>query len=171
MSRALLLLGCMGGLMWPKKVTDPGTPPKMKFPVTDSLNLTIDQSETSAQIERGLRYHGFSDELITGAIVNAYAESNLDKTVIGRAGERGVFQLHPQGLGKRMSIEQMQDIMTSTHKIAGAVKKNKRLMKFEESGADAETLTAIFCEEIERPKNKRMKGRQRAKLVKKISRS
>ena len=170
MSRALLLLGCMGGLMWPKKVTDPGTPPKMKFPVTDSLNLTIDQSETSAQIERGLRYHGFSDELITGAIVNAYAESNLDKTVIGRAGERGVFQLHPQGLGKRMSIEQMQDIMTSTHKIAGAVKKNKRLMKFEESGADAETLTAIFCEEIERPKNKRMKGRQRAKLVKKISR-
>ena len=157
--------------MWPKKVTDPGTPPKMKFPVTDSLNLTIDQSETSAQIERGLRYHGFSDELITGAIVNAYAESNLDKTVIGRAGERGVFQLHPQGLGKRMSIEQMQDIMTSTHKIAGAVKKNKRLMKFEESGADAETLTAIFCEEIERPKNKRMKGRQRAKLVKKISRS
>ena len=163
-------MGCMGGLMWPKKVTDPGTPPKMKFPVTDSLNLTIDQSETSAQIERGLRYHGFSDELITGAIVNAYAESNLDKTVIGRAGERGVFQLHPQGLGKRMSIEQMQDIMTSTHKIAGAVKKNKRLMKFEESGADAETLTAIFCEEIERPKNKRMKGRQRAKLVKKISR-
>ena len=157
--------------MWPKKLTDPGTPPKMKFPVTDSLNLTIDQSETSAQIERGLRYHGFSDELITGAIVNAYAESNLDKTVIGRAGERGVFQLHPQGLGKRMSIEQMQDIMTSTHKIAGAVKKNKRLMKFEESGADAETLTAIFCEEIERPKNKRMKGRQRAKLVKKISRS
>ena len=156
--------------MWPKKLTDPGTPPKMKFPVTDSLNLTIDQSETSAQIERGLRYHGFSDELITGAIVNAYAESNLDKTVIGRAGERGVFQLHPQGLGKRMSIEQMQDIMTSTHKIAGAVKKNKRLMKFEESGADAETLTAIFCEEIERPKNKRMKGRQRAKLVKKISR-
>ena len=93
MSRALLLLGCMGGLMWPKKLTDPGTPPKMKFPVTDSLNLTIDQSETSAQIERGLRYHGFSDELITGAIVNAYAESNLDKTVIGRAGERGVFQL------------------------------------------------------------------------------
>ena len=157
--------------MWPKKLTDPGTPPKMKFPVTDSLNLTIDQSETSAQIERGLRYHGFSDELITGAIVNAYAESNLDKTVIGRAGERGVFQLHPQGLGKRMSIEQMQDIMTSTHKIAGAVKKNKRLMKFEESGADAETLTAIFCEEIERPKNKSMKGRQRAKLVKKISRS
>jgi hypothetical protein len=143
----------------------------MKFPVTDSLNLTVDQSETSAQIERSLRYHGFSDELITGAIVNAYAESNLDKTAIGRAGERGVFQLHPQGLGKRMSIEQMQDIMTSTHKIAGAVKKNKRLMKFEKSGADAETLTAIFCEEIERPKNKRIKGRQRAKLVKKISRS
>lgn len=142
----------------------------MKFPVTDSLNLTIDQSETSAQIEMGLRYHGFSDELITGAIVNAYAESNLDKTVIGRAGERGVFQLHPRGLGKRMSIEQMQDVMTSTHKIAGAVKKNKRLMKFEESGADAETLTAIFCEEIERPKNKKLKGQQRAKLVKKISR-
>ena len=171
MSRALLLLGFVGGLMWPKKVTDPGTPPKMKFPVTDSLNLTVDQRETSLQIERGLRHYGFSDELITGAIVNAYAESDLDKTAVGRAGERGVFQLNPRGLGKKMSAEQMHDIMTSTHKIAGAVKNNKRLMKFEAAGADAETLTAIFCEEIERPKNKRMKGRQRAKLVKKISRS
>lgn len=157
--------------MWPKKVADPGAPPKMKFPVTDSLNLTVEQRETSAQIERGLRYHGFSDELITGAIVNAYAESALDRTAVGKAGERGVFQLNPRGLGKMMSDEQMHDIMTSTHRIAKAVKKNKRLMKFEESGADVETLTAIFCEEIERPKNKKMKGRQRAKLVKKISRS
>ena len=157
--------------MWPKKISDPGTPPKMKFPVTDSLDLTIEQRETSLQIEKNLRYHGFSDELITGAIVNAYAESDLDKTVIGRAGERGVFQLHPRGLGHKMTNEQMQDITISTHKIAGAMKKNKRLMGLERSGADAETLTAIFCEEIERTKNKKLKAKQRAKLMKKISRS
>jgi len=171
MSRALLLLGCVSGLMWPKKVTDPGVPPRPKFPVTDSLHLDDEQREASMQIERGLRVHGFSDELIKGAIVNAYAESGLDRNAIGRAGERGVFQLNPVGLGRKMSDEQMHDISISTHRIAAAIKKNRRLMKVEQAGSSVETLTAVFCEEIERPKNKKTKARQRAKLVKKISRS
>jgi len=156
------------GVMYPKKLGIPAPPPIPKNPVSDMLDLEETQEEIAIRAERRLREHGFSDELITGALVNAYAESELNVDAVGKAGERGIFQLHPQGLGHGMSIDEMRDIRASVDRVARAIKKNKKIMKLEKAGATAEAHTAAFCVEIERPDKKHSKAKSRVRLMKKM---
>lgn len=168
MSRSVLLIATVVGLLCPKRVAIPPPPSPPKYPVAKSLNVDDHQKETAMMVERRMRDHGFSDELIAAALVNAYAESELNSHAIGKAGERGIFQLHPEGLGHGMSINEMQDIRTSVDRIAKAIKKNKRMMKLEASQASTAEHTAAFCVEIERPSNKHEKARRRVRLMKKM---
>lgn len=156
------------GMTYPSKL---GTPPPPAFPdyrVVKTLDLNDEQKETAMRVERRMREHGFSDELITAALVNAYAESRLNVQAVGQAGERGIFQLHPSGLGHGMSTNEMQDIRTSVDRIAKAIRKNKKIMKLEASQASIADHTAAFCIEIERPAKKHEKAKHRVRLMKKI---
>jgi hypothetical protein len=168
MSRALLLGVCLSIFLWPSKVAVPPPPPPDLYPVTSTFKFDYKQLIIARHVERRLRRYGFSDELITGALVNAYAESELNADVVGKAGERGVFQLNPKGLGHGMTINEMQDISLSVDRIASAVLKNDRIMELERSGGTAEQHTLVFCKEIERPSHKDRKARERVELMQKI---
>ena len=168
MSRALLLGVCIGIFAWPSKVAVPPPPPPNPFPITSMFKLDHEQELVAQQVEGRMRDHGFSNELIIGALVNAYAESGLDVAAVGKAGERGIFQLNPKGLGHNMTKQEMRDINSSVDRIAVAVKKNERLMKLEERGGTAEQHASLFCKEIERPKHKNRKALERVRLMEKI---
>jgi hypothetical protein len=168
MSRALALGVCLAILFWPSKVAVPPPPPPDPFPITSMFILDDEQQVVAQQVEGRLRDHGFSDELIIGALVNAYAESKLDVAVVGKAGERGIFQLNPKGLGHNMTKEEMRGIDTSVDRIAAAVKKNERLMALEARGGTAEQHASLFCKEIERPKHKNRKALERVRLMERI---
>jgi len=168
MSRALLLGLCLGVLFWPSKVAVPPPRAPNPFPVTSQFILDPKQEAVAQQVEERLREHGFSNELITGALVNAYAESQLDVNVVGKAGERGIFQLNPKGLGRNMTKAEMHDVVTSVDRIARAVRKNDRVMALEENGGTAAQHALAFCKEIERPKHKERRARERVKLMEKI---
>lgn len=168
MSRALALGVCLTIFFWPSKVAVPPPPPPYPFPITAMFILDNEQQLVAQQVEVRLKDHGFSDELIIGALVNAYAESKLDVAVVGSVGERGIFQLNPKGLGHNMTKEEMRGIDTSVDRIAAAVKKNKRLMALEERGGTAEQHASLFCKEIERPKYKHRKALERVRLMERI---
>ena len=168
MSRALLLGVCLTIFLWPSKVAVPPPPPPDPFPITSMFILDDEQQIVAQQVEERMKDHGFSDELIVGALVNAYAESGLDVSVVGKAGERGIFQLNPKGLGHNMTKEEMRDIDTSVDRIAAAVKKNERLMELEERGGTAKQHASLFCKEIERPKHKNRKALERVRLMERI---
>ena len=153
--------------LYPSKVSKAAPEPYV-FTVTNKLALNDDQTSIARGIERNLRSHGFSDNLITGAIVNAYAESGLNPSAVGAAGELGIFQINPQGLGKKMKPHEMKDNKKSIDRIIVALKKNKKIMSLEKQDASATDHTIAFCTEIERPKDKLRKAKQRVKIMKKI---
>lgn len=168
MSRALLLGVCLSIFLWPSKVAVPPPPPPNPYPVTSTFRFDYKQLVVARRVERRLRMYGFSDELIAGALVNAYAESELNIGAVGKAGELGIFQLNPKGLGHGMTTAEMQDISISVDRIAKAILKNERIMDLERSGATAEEHTLTFCKEIERPSHKERKARERVRLLGKI---
>jgi hypothetical protein len=167
-SRLLRAAVCLSYLMWPSSVAVPPPPPVNQFPISEILLLTPTQEQVAQQVESRLRSYGFSDELIIGALINAYAESELDTSAVGSEGERGIFQLHPKGLGRRMSIDEMEGIDTSVDRIVRALRKSERIMRMEDEGATAAEYVAAFCIDIERPSDKRRKARARVGLMGKI---
>lgn len=168
MSKRFLLVACFFTLMWPSKVSIPPPPPPNLYPVTSKFKFDYKQLVIAHRVERRLRRHGFSDELIAGALVNAYAESQFDVSAIGNAGERGIFQLNPKGLGHGMTINEMEDIGLSVERIVDAIQKNRKIMDLEENGGSVSDHVLAFCREIERPKNKEQKARDRIRLMQKI---
>ena len=154
-------------VLYPSEVSR-AEPDPYTFTVADDLKLNDSQISVARGIERRMRSHGFSDNLIMGAIVNAYAESKLDPNAVGAAGELGVFQLNPKGLGSKMKPHEMKDVINSTDRIIGAVKKNRKMMSLEKKNASATDHVMAFCTEIERPSNKKRKAKHRVKIMKDI---
>lgn len=163
MTRRIAIAVCFVMLFLPSKL---GTPEILKhaFPVSDRLNLQHDQRIVAQQIESRLRKHKISDGIIMGAIVNAYAESRLNPLAVGPGNTHGVFQLLPSGLGHDMTIGQMHDVNASADRIAMAVKKNRKMMIAGQSEVDLENITRVFCNEIERPKNKESRASERVAM-------
>ena len=153
--------------LYPSSVEN-ANPEPYEFTVVNKLNLNDDQADVAKGVERIMKNHGFSDSLIMAAIVNAYAESGLDPNVVGSAGELGIFQLNPKGLGKTMKDHEMKDIRKSTVRIIGAMRKSKRIMKLEKRKASAAEHVVAFCTEIERPKNMNRRAKQRVKTLRSI---
>ena len=165
--RGLYFTSVSAVALYPSEVSK-AEPAPYEFTVADGLKLDNHQISVARGIERRMRAHGFSDNMILGAIVNAYAESRLNPEAVGAAGELGVFQLHPKGLGRKMKPHEMRDVKGSTDKIIGTLKNNKKMMSLERKQASAADHTMAFCVEIERPKNKRLKAKQRVKVMKDI---
>ena len=168
MNRALILGACLVIFSWPSKVAIPPTPPPNLYPVASTFKLDFEQLVVARQVERRLRKHGFSNELIAGALVNAYAESKLDVDAVGKAGERGIFQLNPKGLGHGMTVNEMRDVSLSVDRIARAALKNNRVMELEKKGGTVAQHALMFCKEIERPRHKGRRAQERVKLIEKI---
>ena len=164
MNRALVWAVCLAIFSWPSDIAAPPNP----YPVASTFNLDFEKIVVARQVEKRLSEYGFSDELIAGALVNAYAESRLDADAVGKAGERGIFQLNPKGLGHGMTADEMQDIALSVNRVARAVSKNDRVMELERKGGTVAQHTLMFCQEIERPRHKEHKARERVKLIDKI---
>lgn len=164
MTRRIAIAACFVMLFLPSKL---GTPEILKhaFPVSDRLNLQHDQRIVAQQIEGRLRKHKISDGIIMGAIVNAYAESRLNPLAIGPGNTHGIFQLLPGGLGHDMTIGQMHDVNASADRIAMAIKKNRKMMIAGQSEADLDNITKVFCNEIERPKNKEFRASERVAML------
>lgn len=167
-SKLIKIAACVTYIVWPSSVAVPPPLPPNPFPISETMQLTYEQELIAQQVEERLRHHGFSDELIIGALVNAYAESGLNVEAVGKEGERGIFQLHPEGLGKKMKIEEMRDVDTSVDRIIRALRKNKKMMQLEERGGSAAEHVAAFCVNIERPSDKHKKALSRVRLMEKI---
>jgi hypothetical protein len=163
----LRLLVCATILIWPTRLGVVSVP-ITRLTVVDTLNLNVDQRDVAKRIEKRLRDHRLSDGIIIGAIVNAYAESRLNPLAVGDGQTRGVFQLLPSGLGHGMSPQEMHSVEIASDRIAAAVKKSKKLMAADRAGSDTETITMLFCTEIERPANKEERAVDRVALLRRL---
>lgn len=136
-----------------------------KGQVCDDISTKIENREIACEIEQALREEGFDSPLIEAALLNAYAESKFNPKAVGDGGNSmGVFQLNKNGLGHKMRDTDKHDVRSSVQRVAIAIRKSPRLKRAIESGAETPELTELFCTEIMRPSNKRIKARQRREL-------
>lgn len=132
-------------------------------------NLSEAQKDTASLIEEDFDSLQIPKNITAAAIVNAVAESKLKPELIGDHGASvGIFQLNKNGLGRKMSVEHRQDPHINTMVVGIQVLKNERLLRNEEAGATIPELTAIFTEEIMRPKNTEVKKEVRRSMAEKI---
>lgn len=132
-------------------------------------NLSDEQKEVALVVEKELDEIKISKNIIAAAIVNAVAESELDPNAIGDKGKSvGVFQLHKNGLGNKLSIEERKSINISSNIIGIQILKDDRLCVRDREGADIGELTSIIVEDIMRPKQISKEKATRSKLAKSL---
>ena len=101
--------------------------------------------------------------------MNAVAESGLNPLAIGDNGKSiGIFQLHSNGLGHKISADLRKNANINSNIIAVQIIKNNKLLKTEQSGGKISELTKIITKDIMRPKNVEQRMKERAKLAKQI---
>ena len=162
-----MLLFLLFGCQEPKIEVDTG---QCETSVTDiAKGLTKDQYEVSETIEDELNQLDIPDNIIAAAIVNAVAESNLNPNAVGDGGKSvGAFQLHKNGLGKKLSIDDRKNIYTNANIVGIQILKNNKLFALNESGADISELSAVFAEEIMKPADIETKKQERREIANKI---
>jgi len=140
-------------------------------PVTDRvsqssrIDLRNDQLEMMRVIEQVLQSEGFKQAGIAAAFANAWQESRFDPKAEGDSGHSiGLFQLHDEGVGKGMSVEERQDPIINTRAIASAAK-NSSFMQYMRETDDPQILAAAFSKYVERPRDKLGNMRDRAETV------
>lgn len=162
-----MLLFLLFGCQEPKIEVDTG---QCETSVTDiAKGLTQDQHEVSETIEDELTQLEIPDNIIAAAIVNAVAESNLNPNAIGDGGRAvGAFQLHKNGLGKKLSIDDRKNIYTNANIVGIQILKNNKLFALNENGADIPELSAVFAEEIMKPADIETRKQERREIANKI---
>ena len=126
---------------------------------------------------------GFSMAVGLAAIVNAYEESRLDHlatwgripwrerglSTAGSEDSAGLFMLNAKGAGRGMTLAERHDPYLNTRRIIAEVRQyGGRLQQAATQGATVAELTAIFCEDIERPSDRYTKGQQRADTARRL---
>jgi hypothetical protein len=160
-----LLFGCIQ--QEPKIEVDTG---QCETSVTEiARGLTTEQYEISETIEDELDQLEIPENLIAAAIVNAVAESSLNPEAIGDNGKAvGAFQLHRNGLGSNLSVDDRKNIYINTNVVGIQILKNDRLFTLNENGVDIPELSAIFAEEIMKPSDLEARKEQRRQIANKI---
>lgn len=116
-------------------------------------NITDDQKEVALVVEKELDEINVSKNIIAAAIVNAVAESKLNPEAIGDKGKSvGVFQLHKNGLGNKLSVEERKNVSISTYIVGIQILKDDKLSDRDSNGASISELASIITEDIMRPK-------------------
>lgn len=140
-----------------------------------AIRLSPGQRGMAALIEKEFLAAGLSKNLAAAAIVNAYAESGLNPDAVGDGGHSiGLFQENDWGAGRGMTVEERKNPITNIRTIlkrevmAGM---GRRLRAADQNKASVEELTNLFCQDIERPKDKAAKGQRRAWLARRFFKS
>ena len=117
-------------------------------------NMDFEQQRISEIIENNLKSMEIPNNIIAAAIVNGVAESKLDSNAIGDNGKSiGVFQLHNNGLGNKISPYYRKNVHVNSSVVAIQILKNKRLFDKDKHKASISELTAIIAKDIMRPDN------------------
>jgi len=134
-----------------------------------AVGLTEKQKEVSYIIEEEFSQMGIPPNVIAAAIVNAIAESGLNPQAVGDKGKAvGTFQLHKNGLGNKLSVDDRKNVYTSSNIIGVQILKNNRLSILDEKNEKISVLTQVITEDIMRPDNIKIQKDKRSKLSKKI---
>lgn len=129
----------------------------------------IEEEFTAALSSEGLSPIAIK-KIVAAAVVNAWHESTLNPNAVGDSGASvGLFQLHIRGAGSGLTTETRKDPRTN----ARIILKREVLGSFGEKliraaknpNSTVAQLTAIFCERIERPRNKEIQGQRRARTA------
>jgi hypothetical protein len=134
-----------------------------------AVGLSDKQKEVSYIIEEEFSQMGIPPNVIAAAIVNAIAESGLNPQAVGDKGKAvGTFQLHKNGLGNKLSVDDRKNVYTSSNIIGVQILKNNRLSILDENNEKISVLTQVITEDIMRPDNVEVQKDKRSKLSKKI---
>jgi hypothetical protein len=134
-----------------------------------AVGLTEKQKKVSYIIEEEFSQMGIPPNVIAAAIVNAIAESGLNPQAVGDKGKAvGTFQLHKNGLGNKLSVDDRKNVYTSSNIIGVQILKNNRLSILDEKNEKISVLTQVITEDIIRPDNIEVQKDKRSKLSKKI---
>lgn len=134
-----------------------------------AVGLTQEQREVSYIIENELKEMEIPDNIIAASIVNAVAESELNPNAYGDNGNSiGAFQLNINGLGKKLSIDERQNLYTTSNIIGLQILKNDILYRLEEQEASIPILSAVFAQYIMNPSNIEQNKKHRFELAQKM---
>lgn len=134
-----------------------------------AVGLTQEQREVSHVIENELKEMEIPDNIIAASIVNAVAESNLNPNAAGDGGDSiGAFQLNINGLGRKLTVHERQNLYTTSNVIGIQILKNDKLFQLEEDSATIAELTASFTQHIMNPSNIEENKKHRIELAKKM---
>jgi hypothetical protein len=131
--------------------------------------LSDEQTEVAETIESQLGEMEVPDNIIAAAIVNAVAESGLNPTAVGDKGKAiGAFQLHKNGLGHNLTVENRFNVVTNTNIVGIQILRNDTLFELDHEEASISVLAAAFAEQIMKPSNIEEQKLHRAKIATKI---
>jgi hypothetical protein len=131
--------------------------------------LSEKQTEVAETIESQLGEMEVPDNIIAAAIVNAVAESGLNPTAVGDKGKAiGAFQLHKNGLGHNLTVENRFNVVTNTNIVGIQILRNDTLFELDHEEASIPELAAAFAEQIMKPSNIEEQKLHRAKIATKI---
>ncbi len=134
-----------------------------------AAGLSEQQTEVAETIESQLGEMEVPDNIIAAAIVNAVAESGLNPTAVGDKGKAvGAFQLHKNGLGHHLTVENRFNVVTNTNIVGIQILRNNTLFELDHEEASIPVLTAAFAEQIMKPSNIEEQKLHRAKIATKI---
>lgn len=134
-----------------------------------AVGLTQEQREVSHIIENELKEMEIPDNIIAASIVNAVAESNLDPNAAGDGGDSiGAFQLNINGLGKKLTVDERQNLYTTANVIGIQILRNDKLFELEQNEGTISELTAVFTQHIMNPSNIEQNKKHRIQLAKKM---
>ena len=131
--------------------------------------LTLAQRRNATIIAEEFLAAGLPPVVAAAAIANAYAESKLNAAAVGDSGHSiGLFQLSDWGAGHDLSVEYRLDPRNNTktilsREVLGKFGKNLRARAAE--GARVGELAAIYCRDIERPKDIEGESQKRSDLA------
>lgn len=131
--------------------------------------LTLSQRRNATIIANAFAKAGLPPIVAAAAIANAYAESKLNAGAVGDSGHSiGLFQLSDWGAGHDLSVDYRLDPQNNVQTIlAREVLKGygKTLRARAAEGARVGELAAIFCRDIERPKDIEGESQKRSDLA------
>ena len=157
----LLFLACKEAEQIPIEVCEE------EISVTEiAYGLTDEQKEVSYVIEQEFNEMEIPQNITAAAIVNAIAESRLNPNAVGDKGKAvGAFQLHKNGLGKKLSIDDRKNVYTSANIVGVQILKNNKLYQLDNENADISLLAQVITEEIMKPSNVEEQKSKRSRLA------
>jgi len=128
----------------------------------DQLHPSDHRARVACGVERQLRHAGWEDELVAGALANAWHESGWNVDARGPGGKAvGFWQLHEDGLGHGMGEERTDPHVATAKIIRFSERQRLTTRHFKTPGQAAD----IFCRKVMRPKDSDIAGRKRARTA------